>query len=1025
MNKRVCNFISLLMLIIIAGSLFANLKMESRAAQSDEISGTIEVMSNVDKAVMQEYIDGFEKKYPKVTVKYHCLSDYENEIKKMMDKGNYGDVLLVPSFEDSSTIARDFEPLGDYTELSEKYKYLESCYRIDETLYSIPSSAYLTGIVYNKDVFYQAGIAELPKTSEAFMEALSMIAQRTNAVPFCTNYALDWSFYNWCNFPYIEMTGDADYKSNRFIYEENPFMQGSNHYRVYKLLYDIVAQGLCEEELSGYSWDNVISRLGKGEIGCMVMGSWSLKQIKSVARDSGSIGFMPFPNQIDGKQYMTICTDYGYGISTKSQNKKVARAYIDYMLDESGYAIAQEKLSIVKTDPCPDVYGDMGDVVFLESNAYIGDNYEKYVTLSSNLNMEDNSEIKRIVAAAAGIGEENFDDIMLDWNERWEKSRPADMITFERRNNEAQQDVNGESVPVEAMRDYELMFSQTESDYIKNVKSLKIGYIREMAPFQYELSEEDGDKQVFAGLASHICEILEKSTGLDVEYVGFQNSQEIIQALERGEIDIAAGIEKSNAYAGSVKFSKSYADYMNVMLRGDTVDSASIGEGRYAQIAGEENRIAISATMESIPVASLSELVKEVETRQADYAITNYYSAEYYIRSEECSHIVVVPMTGNAELCFAFDKDVDTRLISICNKCIYSVPKQALQVMLMQYMDPPAKKITLMRFVEDNPLFSFLVCFVVMLLLLGAYFLVQHEKNKSAKKHAIDMKRYEILSQLMDEYVFEYNFETDILHFDKKFDGVFQFGGDIHLSDYTYGHSELDQIVENCNLAKKQESFTSEAFELIDKSGKRQWYRMTIYKIQGEKGGEESLLGKLLNVQQEMEQQQLIRERAQKDVLTGLLNRESFQKHFEHMYRQYGDTAKVTFVILDMDNFKEVNDSLGHAGGDAALKLLADRLSAMPENIVVARYSGDDFLIGIFGMEKQEVENFCAGLVKDMDREISYQAVSHHISISLGAVFTNQKLSYEMLFAETDKVLYYVKAHGKNAYRVVNHMEEV
>ena len=93
------------------------------------------------------------------------------------------------------------------------------------------------------------------------------------------------------------------------------------------------------------------------------------------------IAYMPFPNLVNGQQYMTIMTDYCYAINKNSTNKVAARCYIDYMLDESGYALDHEVISIVKTDPIPESYGDMDHVICLSSNAASDENYKKWTAL--------------------------------------------------------------------------------------------------------------------------------------------------------------------------------------------------------------------------------------------------------------------------------------------------------------------------------------------------------------------------------------------------------------------------------------------------------------------------------------------------------------------------------------------------------------------------------------------------------------------------------------------------------------------
>ena len=512
--------------------------------QAEEIAGKLEILSNIEESMMQEYLEAFRKKYPAVDIQYQYYIDYENEVKARMESGDYGDVLFVPGFVNAKDYTNYFMPLGSYEELSDKYQYMESSKYVEQMVYGIPSSAYLSGIVYNKDVFYQAGISQPPKSIEEFYQALENIKERTDAIPFYTNYAADWPLQFWERFPYIEMTGNSDYAGNVFVNIKNPFSAGSTHYRVYKLLYDIVQGGLSESNPLMSDWELSKVWLNEGKIGCMAIGSWAVSQCKEAGENGDAIAFMPFPNEIDGRQYMSIFTDYNYAVSKNSQNKEAARAYIDFMLDESGYALNRETLSVVRTDPYPDSYGNMENVILLMNYPATGENYEKKLKLASKLNLEDNSETKRIIEAALQIRNESFDDIMVDWNKRWESSRTPDMTV-----SEIQVNALLESVITD---NYEVKFSQTEQQFIEEKQTIRVGYVRNIVPFQQE------KEQQFYGVAQEICQIVQENTGLEMEYLSYDNTEQMVEALKRGEIEMIAGIDKNAGYQNEMLFSKEY-----------------------------------------------------------------------------------------------------------------------------------------------------------------------------------------------------------------------------------------------------------------------------------------------------------------------------------------------------------------------------------------------------------------------------------------------------------------------------------
>ena len=162
------------------------------------------------------------------------------------------------------------------------------------------------------------------------------------------------------------------------------------------------------------------------------------------------------------------------------------------------------------------------------------------------------------------------------------------------------------------------------------------------------------------------------------------------------------------------------------------------------------------------------------------------------------------------------------------------------------------------------------------------------------------------------------------------------------------------------------------------------------------------------------EQEQFIN-RAQRDPLTGLYNRDGFMEQYATMDVK----ESLTYAILDIDNFKQVNDKIGHAGGDAALKILADTLSSVfQKQAIVGRYGGDEFMVCVYDMDKYEVAALFDKLVKAMDCDMDYQGKIKHLSISLGAAYAGQKMPLDVLLKSADKVLYLVKEQGKNNWNM-------
>lgn len=168
----------------------------------------------------------------------------------------------------------------------------------------------------------------------------------------------------------------------------------------------------------------------------------------------------------------------------------------------------------------------------------------------------------------------------------------------------------------------------------------------------------------------------------------------------------------------------------------------------------------------------------------------------------------------------------------------------------------------------------------------------------------------------------------------------------------------------------------------------------------------------------EMERQRSLTEAAMRDSLTGVLNRKDAVKQINShlLSKSYG-----AFLILDIDNFKSVNDIYGHIEGDRLLIKFARTLEREAgEDALIARIGGDEF-IAFFGhrMLKKELKEIASRIVKKVESEIISPGKLVRVTVSMGiAVAPADGTSFEELYAKADKALYFIKKEGKNAYHI-------
>lgn len=164
---------------------------------------------------------------------------------------------------------------------------------------------------------------------------------------------------------------------------------------------------------------------------------------------------------------------------------------------------------------------------------------------------------------------------------------------------------------------------------------------------------------------------------------------------------------------------------------------------------------------------------------------------------------------------------------------------------------------------------------------------------------------------------------------------------------------------------------------------------------------------------------------AQHDTLSGLANRSLFNIEFEHAVEaaRNGENDSA-LMLIDLDRFKPVNDTYGHAVGDQLLKAVASRLrSNVKSTDLVARLGGDEFAIICRSREnaQQELGAVAARIVDSLARPFSIGRNMIEIGASLGvALVSGEACEVETVLAHADSALYKVKQSGRGGYRFVD-----
>ncbi|WP_144681007.1 ABC transporter substrate-binding protein [Cellulosimicrobium sp. TH-20] len=403
---------------------------EGGGGEAGELSGTITVLTNrtdIVDTTLQDYADQFQTENPGVTVEFEAITDYEGDVSIRLNTQDYGDVLLVPNSVSKDQLPQFFEPLGTVDELGQEYRFInEQAY--DGDVYGIATFGTAMGYVVNTKVWEQAGITEPPATPEAFVDALEQIGEKTDAVPYYTNYTDGWPLTQWQNNQgTIAGTDAVSIRTS----QDDPWAEGNEQYAIDGLLYDIVAAGVTEEDPTTTNWEESKTLLGTGKVGAMVLGSWAVPQMQDAAEAAGGsaddIDFWPMPWQNEGAFSSTVSGDYKLAISKHSKNKDAARAWVDWFLNESTFASEQGGISPVVGAAAPDnlaTFEALGVNQVELSPAPAGEEtWDNDISNEAEIDLWGDKYRKQLVDVARGAADGDKESFFADLNSRWAAAR--------------------------------------------------------------------------------------------------------------------------------------------------------------------------------------------------------------------------------------------------------------------------------------------------------------------------------------------------------------------------------------------------------------------------------------------------------------------------------------------------------------------------------------------------------------------------------------------------------------------------
>ena len=240
------------------------------------------------------------------------------------------------------------------------------------------------------------------------------------------------------------------------------------------------------------------------------------------------------------------------------------------------------------------------------------------------------------------------------------------------------------------------------------------------------------------------------------------------------------------------------------------------------------------------------------------------------------------------------------------------------------------------------------------------------------------------------------------------------------LGDKQWDISKLRELLEK--ILPQKNAFDNNDVEQDFVNIGRRTLLLNARQIEREVGKERIILLAIEDITERKKYEEKIQQMAFHDSLTGLPNRKLFSDRLGIVLAQAKrNKKKVGIVMLDLDNFKDVNDTLGHDVGDTLLKAVAERLSGtLRKSDTVARFGGDEFVLIFPDMEV--IEEAIQVVQKIIDRFHKPFLIDTHqlvVTTSIGiAVYPNDGMDEEILMKNADIAMYQAKQAGRARYQL-------
>lgn len=289
----------------------------------------------------------------------------------------------------------------------------------------------------------------------------------------------------------------------------------------------------------------------------------------------------------------------------------------------------------------------------------------------------------------------------------------------------------------------------------------------------------------------------------------------------------------------------------------------------------------------------------------------------------------------------------------------------------------------------------------------------------------LEKEKKELISSLYDDWIYEYNIR------EKRIITISGSSAQYHFAEGRVGEKSfitLDELHPEDRALVEQECVGKNGLEpmhaevRIKINGDYRWISLTTKVLYDRSGRPVSILGKISDIDVKKKEELRLKAQAMRDSMTGLLNRAAFQERADKILDRARNREDQTpaILIVDIDQFKSINDNYGHLYGDTVIVAMADALrEVFGEEAAIGRFGGDEFTVFLPHADRDALEDGILRLREIYAKDVAQAEEGHKVTCSVGASrYGVDGTTVEEMLKNADCALYYIKENGRDGYAI-------